>query len=668
MEYQAGILEKVVGARLEEGRLVRKHGWFCGTWGLLFWVAVAGFSGGCAGGSHLQRARQAFQAGDYQRAIAYAGKESAPGREAVASRLLLADIYHEMDSARAEVACLEAAAALDTGLSLLFYRLAAACYRTGDYDKGLAYLLRFDPGGSGTLALRARRLEENLRFCIRAVQNPLPFSPVSLGSRVNSAYDEYWPSFTVDENMLVFTRLLPAAEPGLRKQEDFYFSVKDSLGWGTALPLSELNTPGNEGAQTLSADGKLFFYTLCNHPGGFGSCDIWYSRLVQGKWTTPANAGPLLNTPGWEGQPSLSAAGDLLFFSSDRPGGKGKKDIWFAELEGWTPAGHPVWGAVANAGDSINSYGDEISPFLHPGMRDLYFSSDSRPGFGGLDLFHARQKPDGQWSQPRNLGYPVNTPGNEQGLVIDRTGGYGYFATGGIRDGNMDLYRFETGESFRPAPVTYVKGRVSNATTGDPVSALVAVTGSDPAGRTDIRIRADENGFFLTPLPTGRDLMFSVKEKGFLFYSERFRLNTGSYAEPLERTIQLFPAEPGKTVNLYNIFFSTGEYAILPESEPELGMVLRFLAENPELPVEIGGHTDNVGTPEFNLSLSERRALSVRQYLLDKGIAPERLAARGYGMDQPVASNDSEEGRAKNRRTTLLITGLPAQSPGEVQP
>jgi flagellar motor protein MotB len=440
------------------------------------------------------------------------------------------------------------------------------------------------------------------------------------------------------------------------KQEDFYASHHDSSGWSLSRPLTDLNTPMNEGAQSISADGRLLFFTLCNHPDGFGSCDIYFSRFESGRWTKPRNAGSSLNTAGWEGQPSLSAFGDQLFFSSDRPGGRGKKDIWIAKLKEWKPDGTPVWGEITNPGDSINTQGDEISPFIHPNGRDLYFCSDYWPGFGGYDIFHSYNKGGEGWSEAKNLGYPVNSPGNEQGMIIDRSGSTAYFSSNRGTAGNMDIFSFEVDDKLRPEAVTYMRGKVISKKTGLPVSAEVHLSGTGQETLLNIRVQSGEDGVFTLVLPENVTLSFSISKEGFLFYSERFHFSGPSSAiEPLERRIELTPVEPGSSLNLYNIFFETNAYTILPESEPELEILTDFLRKNPSLSVEIQGHTDNVGSAEYNLQLSEKRAGSVKQYLLNKGIFPVRLSSKGYGMEQPVAPNDTDEGRSKNRRTTMKI-------------
>jgi outer membrane protein OmpA-like peptidoglycan-associated protein len=605
----------------------------------------------------LEKSTALFEQKDYGKAVTLAKRtiEADPGN--IRAYLLLADIFHETDSLRNEIFYLREAAELTDSQPLIFYRLGEALYKNGKYTEALDAVNKFISKESDSrLQTKATILKTQCEFAADAVKKPVRFSPENLGDHINTQNDEYWPSLTVDSKMLVFTRLLPVTNHTGLKQEDFYMSESDSAGWKPAHPMTGLNSPMNEGAQFISSDGKLLFFTLCNHRNGYGSCDIWFSVLRNNQWSVPQNAGEMVNTPGWEGQPSFSAFGNFLYFSSTRQGGKGNKDIWRIHLKGWSREGIPEWSDLINLGDSINTPGDEISPFIHPNGKDLYFSSDYWPGFGGYDLFHTIEKDNNTWTKPANLGYPVNSPGNEQGLVIDRTGKTAYFSTNREQKGNMDIYRFETDEEFRPEAVTYLRGKVINSRTGMPVAARVEIKGSNKEQPLDIKTEADENGVFLITLPPDRDLSFTVNKEGYLFYSERFVFAENSSTKlPVERLIKLEPAEVQSLVNLYNIFFATNEYEILPESEPELNSLLGFLKDNPSLSVEIGGHTDNVGSVEFNRQLSEKRANSVRQYLLDKGIEPQRLTAKGYGLELPVASNDSEEVRARNRRTTIRI-------------
>ncbi len=633
---------------------------------ILIFSLIFGFSWSAGGQNRprnlrqLEEAKAAFQIRNYERAIAAAHRGLQSDSENLELILLLAEVYHELKQPEKETDYLVRASRLPSYPSLVDFRLGEAYFKSGNYESALLFVEKYLAGHpAAAIVHRAERIRASAAFAKKAIKQPVGFSPRNLGDAVNTSYDEYWPSLTVDGATLVFTRLLPLQGSASVKQEDFFISRADSSGWAMAEPLTEINTLLNEGAQTLSADGTLLFFTRCNHPDGYGSCDIWFSRMVNGSWSPPRNAGRPLNTQAWEGQPSLSAFGDVLYFSSNRPGGKGNKDIWSIDLKGWRPDGLPFWGEPVNLGDSINTPGDEISPFIHPNNIDLFFASDYWPGFGGFDLFRSYRKPDGEWLTAKNLGYPVNTAGNEQGLVIERTGVMAYLASSREAGMGMDLFTFELDEALRPEPVTYIRGKVLDQKTGQPVPAGVQLKGLDPGQPVDVRLKADHQGLFTVALPSRQEFAFLVNEPGYLFYSEHFMAEPVlGRPEPVYRNIELTPVEIGKQTHLYNIFFETGSHVILPQSLPELGSLVYFLNQNRSLEVEIQGHTDNVGDAPYNMELSERRALSVLNYLTGQGVDAHRLTCKGYGYSMPVDTNETEAGRGRNRRTTISITGV----------
>jgi len=633
---------------------------------ILIFSLIFGFSWSAGGQNRTRNSRQleeakaAFQIRNYERAISAAQRGLQSDSENLELILLLAEVYHELKQPDKETGYLVRASRLPSYPPLVDFRLGEAYFKSGNYDSALLFIEKYLSGHpAATLLQRAERIRASAAFAKEAIKEPVGFLPQNLGDDVNTSYDEYWPSLTVDGATLVFTRLLPVHGSASVKQEDFFISRADSTGWGMAQPLTEINTHLNEGAQTLSADGTLLFFTICNHPDGFGSCDIWFSRLVNDSWSPPRNAGRPLNTQAWEGQPSLSAFGDVLYFSSNRPGGKGNKDIWSIDLKGWRPDGLPFWGEPVNLGDSINTPGDEISPFIHPNNIDLFFASDYWPGFGGFDLFRSYRKPDGEWLTAKNLGYPVNTGGNEQGLVIERTGVMAYLASSREAGKGMDIFTFELDEALRPEPITYIRGKVVDQKTGQPVPAGVQLKGLDPGQPVDVRLKADHQGLFTVALPSSQEFAFLVNEPGYLFYSEHFMAEPAlGRPEPVYRNIELIPVEIGKQTHLHNIFFETGSHVILPQSLPELGTLVYFLNQNRSLEVEIQGHTDNVGGADYNMDLSERRALSVLNYLAGQGVDVHRLTCKGYGYSKPVDTNETEAGRGRNRRTTIRITGV----------
>lgn len=604
----------------------------------------------------FEGAEQSYKIGDLEQAIEYSEKILERDSTFINASLLLADIYNNTGNTEQEIVYLEKA----TGLSdspLIYYRLGEAHYSKGDYRNALdAYEKYLSVGNSETeRGDEVQRKAENCRFAINAQANPVDFEPERLPGEVNSAFDEYWPSLSIDGRKLVITRLMNY--PGQIPQEDFYISELDSAGWGKAEPMTELNTPENEGAQSLSADGTLLFFTACNRAGGMGSCDIYYSFRRNGRWSRPVNAGPPLNSNKWEAQPSFSSDGRTLYFTSNRPGGKGQKDIWRTEITGSNEMGMLEWREPVNLGDSINTKGNEISPFIHASNKSFYFASDFHTGMGGFDLFMAEMQEDSFFSKPQNLGYPVNTINNEQGLFVSTSGEKAFFASERAEAG-LDIFSFRMDESIRPVPATYVHAQVVDAISDEPVQAFIDLVNLTDKGRKSRKEMTDQFGEVLLCLPTGANYAFSVSKEGYLFYSDAFELSEYRRVyDPYNLRIELQPVQVGAEMNLYNIYFETDSFRILPQSEPELQKLAEFLETNPGLEVEIQGHTDNTGSAESNQKLSELRAQSVVQYLVSHGIEASRLNAAGYGEEKPVATNETKEGRRLNRRTTIKILG-----------
>jgi tetratricopeptide (TPR) repeat protein len=270
--------------------------------------------------------------------------------------------------------------------------------------------------GDNKYIQQAKQGTRQAKFAIHAMNNPVDFNPVNLGPNVNTKDDEYWPSLSADGLTLVITRLVHTYDitTGNRMQEDFFFShFADGIWKPMKYAGFPLNTPDNEGAQSISANGQLMVYTVCNRKGVIGRCDIYYSEKQGDEWTFPKNMGPPINTTAKETQPSLSADGRTIYFASDRPGGKGELDIWVSQRND-----DGTWQVPVNLGDSVNTSGDEMSPFIHQDNNTLYFSSDSHIGMGGYDLYIARRDENGNFTHVENLGYPINTPGDEIGLIV----------------------------------------------------------------------------------------------------------------------------------------------------------------------------------------------------------------------------------------------------------
>lgn len=541
----------------------------------------------------------------------------------------------------------------------VFFFLANAEMMSGDFANALKHYKIYLEQSDISEKNRKKAIQnlKSCEFALEALKKPVPFNPVSVGPAVNTPDDEYWPSLTADGSTLMFTRQINSATRNgdpRNIQEDFYLSFLSGDEWKKAQAAgSPLNTPFNEGAQTLSSDGLYMYFTACSRPGAAGSCDIYFSALNDGKWSTPVNIGSPVNTSSWESQPSITADGKMLFFSSNRPGGFGGKDLWYAiRLD------KSRWSNPVNCGGNINTESDEMSPFIHFDGRTLYFASDGRTGMGGFDIYFSRMKNDSTWTEPVNLGYPINTYNDEMGLVIDATGERAFFSA--VRDPQQgkDIFWFRLHESIRPDPVSYLKGKVLDGETGKLLKADFELINLS-TGKSVVSNSTDAGGNFLVCLPSGFNYGLNISKPGYLFYSENFMFE-GHHPvmEPFLKNIYLRPMKIGEKMLLSNVFYEIDSWQLKKESVAELNKLADLLKENKELVVEIGGYTDSTGSAEHNLVLSEKRAISVVNYLRENGISSDRLTYKGYGTAFPIGDNVTLEGRKLNRRTEVKIIAL----------
>ncbi|HEV8082865.1 MAG TPA: OmpA family protein [Chitinophagaceae bacterium] len=472
------------------------------------------------------------------------------------------------------------------------------------------------------------------------------FNPVNLGDSINTSDLEYFPSLTIDGEKMIFTKRI-------NRNEDFYESDRIHGKWSKAYPLpGNINSPTfNEGAQNISQDGNWLIFTGCNFPEGLGSCDLYISYLTKNGWSEPKNLGPNVNSESWESTPSLSPDKKDLYFSSNVPGGFGGKDIWVCHRNE-----DGTWGAPLNLGSEINTSADESTPFIHADNRTLYFNSNGLPGYSEKpDIFVTRKSPDGKWSKPENLGYPINTIDDEGSLIVASDGKTAYYSSDrNDTKGGLDIYTFELRKDIRPFKTLWVKGKVFDIKTKNGLPASVELV--DVKSRELVsKLQTDEDGNYLVTLPVGKDYAFNVKRKGYLFYSENYNISETYSDSTFQVDIPLQPIEASARMVLKNVFFDTKKTGLNPESITELDNVVRLLNENPHLKIQISGYTDNVGKPADNLKLSTGRAVAVVNYLLSKSIKNERLTFKGFGETNPVAANKTEEGRAMNRRTELSV-------------
>ncbi|MGH2564044.1 MAG: OmpA family protein, partial [Ginsengibacter sp.] len=472
-----------------------------------------------------------------------------------------------------------------------------------------------------------------------------------LGDSVNTNESEYFPSLPIDGKKLIFTRRVN------NNNEDFYESdLNKNNTWSKAYPLpGNINSSTfNEGAQNVSQDGKWLIFTGCNFPEGLGSCDLYISYLTKNGWSEPENLGPNVNSEFWESSPSLSPDKRDLYFSSNVPGGFGGSDIWVCHR---TENGK--WSEPLNLGPEINTSGDEGTPFIHADNQTLYFNSNGHPGYSEKpDIFVSHKLPGGKWSKAENLGYPVNTIGDEGSLVVTADGKTAYYSSDrSDTKGGLDIYSFELREDLQPLKTLWVQGKVYDAETKSGIPSTVELADISN-GQIMNKLQTDEDGNYLITLPVGKDYAFNVNRKGYLFYSENYNVSSTAPDSTFQADIPLQPIEANAHIILKNVFFDTKRTALKPESVTELDNVVRLMNENPKIKILITGYTDNVGKPADNLALSKGRAVAVVNYLLNKGVRNERLSFKGLGETNPVADNKTEEGRALNRRTELSVVSV----------
>lgn len=608
----------------------------------------------------FQEARSCFETGDLTCAEEALIKAIKADDQFMEAYQLLAQICFDQGRLEEAIAWYSTTLEIDPEGNPEGYRLLAGLVLySGDYERSLGLIeqyLDFPP-----LEVKNRNagvvLKQKCLFAMEAVQNPVPFKPENLGSAVNSEYSEYWPSLSVDEKILMFTVMLPggsASGEAFYLHEDFFYSIRSEGSWRPRVNAgAPLNTPDNEGAQSMTADGTTLWFTACNRRDGQGMCDLYISKLENGQWSVPLNPGAPLNTRYSEKHPAVTADGRRLYFTSNRPGGSGSYDIWMSEKTG------EEWSAPVNLGDSVNTPGLEQSPFIHPDQQSLYFSSNGWPGMGQGDLYLSRLDRSCGWSEPENLGYPINTHHDEIGLSVNASGNRAYFASDRGEGIDTDIFSFEMPEKVRPVPVSYMKGRVYDSRNMKGLQSVMQLIDLE-SGEAVMELESHPGeGDYLISLPTDRDYALNVSAGGYLFYSEHFAFNgIHTQSEPQRRDVPLERVDVGSVVILHNVFYATGSSELEPESRAELNRVRDFLTDNPSIGVEISGHTDNTGTPEHNQELSEQRAESVVLYLVELGISDRRMQAAGYGELQAVDDNHSEEGRARNRRTELKIVRI----------
>ncbi len=544
-----------------------------------------------------------------------------------------------------------------------YIHIAKDALHSGNYELAKAYsekYLSFNPNDfhEKQQIKTAKRIIETCEYAAVNILNPLNFKPENLSGEINKYKLQYFPTITADDKKIFFTAL-----ENIHNEDIFYSTFENGL-WSSPISIPEFNTLFNEGTCSISGDGTEIVFTSCQNSKGrltYGSCDLYISYLDGDKWIEPTNIGQNVNTQNWESQPTLSADGKTLYFVSERPGNIGGRDIWvtYLKLSGWS--------IPKNLGNKVNTAKDEISPFIHFNNNVLFFSSNGHLGFGGFDIFKADRKEDPKtkkvtWKNIENIGYPINKHGDQVSLIINADGTKGYFADEVVRNEQIiesTLKSFVVPKELSIGEKSYyVKGKIFDLETKEIIpSAAIRLVDVSTKEIFNFVLSDKKTGDYLIVFNEGRQYALYVNASSHLFKSVSLNYTDKSHHEPIEQDIYLERIQKNASIILNNIFFESGSYKLKKESETELHTLINFLNQNKNLVIEIGGHTDDVGTEESNNELSLNRAKAVVDYISNKGISSKHLTYKGYGETMPKRSNDTDKNRAFNRRIEFKIVG-----------
>lgn len=496
-------------------------------------------------------------------------------------------------------------------------------------------------------------LRRNIQYGKYAMSLPPTDTPENMTFRINSEYDEYFPSISQDDSTIVFTRKTNGID------EDFYLAHRDSCGgWFIARPLgSPPNSPDQEGAQMISADNHYLFFMRCGNrsPNGWalGGCDLYFSYTNQDGWAQPVPFGATINTPAFEGMPSLSPDNKVLYFISDREGGYGGKDIWKSEFQ------NGLWQIPENLGAEINTPGDETAPWIASDNKTLYFTSDGHPGLGGNDIFYSKKDGQGRWKRPENLGYPINSSYDDVSLTLSKDGKKAYYASnrpGGT--GGMDLYEVGLPEALQPEPQTWKYGIVKDSLTGERLPYAQMEWTDIETGKLISKYQSNHgDASFLSAFPINKKLSLRVIRFNYLDHEDTLLFNTTFVSSPDTLNIALLPnyyQPPLMDTLICRVHFAKNDATLNDSLQREIEKLTAPYLDKPHVTFIINGFTDNSGTPDLNMEMSYRRARAIADVLFNMGIDISQLHIQGWADASPVAPNDTEENRQQNRRVELV--------------
>lgn len=544
-----------------------------------------------------------------------------------------------------------------------YFYLGNLQHAQGDYDNAIKNLDIYLSNRSANpqLQQKATFIRANAAFAKNAIANPLPFDPVNIGPGINTENPEYFPTITVDGETILFTRRIRdgRVQGRFKEQEDFFVSQLENKTWQKALSMpTNVNTVHNEGAPTIAADGRTLIFVGCADPygsygenrGGRGSCDLFITKKLGGRWTDPKNLPGTLNSIHWETQPSLSSDGKTLYFIRGIRGrnATNNSDIYVSHLQV-----NGEWSTPKKLPDHINTPDREESVYIHPDGKTLYFTSRGHIGMGGSDIYVTRLNDQGEWSMPENLGYPINTKYDENSLMVGPDGEVAFFASdreGGY--GGLDIYYFTMPESMRPTKTLYFEGLVYDAVTRTPLPGKFQLIDIE-TGEEVIYSEADPlTGEFTVSLPVNKEYALNVSYPGYAFYSDNFNMLEPEGLEAFHKDVPMIPLGTETGIPLANVFFDLDKATLRKKSFVELDKLVLFMKQNPGVSIEIGGHTDSRGSN--NQILSDNRAKAVLDYVANKGVSRDRLTSKGYGSKKPINTDASITAEANENKKEAM--------------
>jgi len=502
------------------------------------------------------------------------------------------------------------------------------------------------------------------------VNDPVPFNPKSLGG-VSTKDDEFLPLISPDGELIFFThKYYSKSKDELVKEqyvEEFTMSrretssVVERFGPGERMPAPfNEDKEINQGGVSITIDNNHLYITVCAFEGlydnnnmQYKNCDIYTTDYVEGGWTPLRRLGNNINgSMTWEGQPSITADGKILYFASFRDGGYGGIDIYRCKKDD-----NGEWGKAENLGPTINTAGDDKSPFMHSDSQTLYFASDGRYGVGGFDIYYSKLDNDGKWAEVKNIGFPINTPNDDLSFIVSTDGKKAYFASDALNSvGGLDIFSFDLYKEARPEKVLFLKGELKDDEGEVLQDAKVEMKSVKTSRVTEGMVDKVTGKYAIAvPVEDNEDFIMTVRKPDYAFTSLYIKPDEEKFEKPVKADFEVKPIEVGKVVKINDIYFAFNSSDLDKASLVVLDNFMEFLEENPKVRFAIQGHTDNVGNDDFNLTLSHTRAKSVYDYLLLMGIDAVRMTYQGFGETKPVATNDTDAGRALNRRTEFVI-------------